>query len=93
MYKFLLYIVHPYSIPIGKPLQEEIERQGHEVFWFSEREYTKKYLSENEKILHTIAEVIAYEPHIVLTATDTVADFFLELKYKFFMVFRLIKDR
>ena len=51
MYKFLIYISHPYSIPIGKPLQAEIERRGYEVFWFSELEYTKKYFPENEKIL------------------------------------------
>lgn len=84
MYKFLLYIVHPYSIPIGRPLQAEIERQGHQVFWFSEKEYTKTYLSENEKILNTVQEVIAYEPHIVLTATDTVADFFPGIKVQIF---------
>ena len=41
MYKFLIYISYSYSIPIGKPLQEEIERRGYEVFWFSEIESTK----------------------------------------------------
>lgn len=84
MYKFLLYIVHPYSIPTGRPLQSEIEKQGHEVFWFSEKEYTKNYLSENEPVLNTIQDVIAYEPHIVLTATDTVADFFSGIKVQIF---------
>lgn len=84
MYKFLLYIVHPYSIPIGKPLQAEIERQGHKVYWFSEKEYTKSYLSADEKILNTVEEVIAYAPHIVLTATDTVADFFPGIKVQIF---------
>jgi hypothetical protein len=84
MYKFLLYIVHPYSIPIGRPLQAEIESQGHEVYWFSEQEYTKSYLSANEKILNTVDEVILYAPHIVLTATDTVADFFPGIKVQIF---------
>ncbi|CAM4120574.1 CDP-glycerol glycerophosphotransferase family protein [Flavobacterium antarcticum] len=84
MYKFLLYIVHPYSIPIGKPLQQEIERQGHQVYWFSELEYTKKYFTDNEPILNTVEEVLAYEPHIVLTSTDTVADFFPGIKVQIF---------
>lgn len=84
MYKFLIYISHPYSIPIGKPLQAEIERRGYEVFWFSELEYTKKYFPENEKILNTVQEVLDYKPHIVLTATDSVADFFTGIKVQIF---------
>lgn len=84
MYKFLLYIAHPYSIPIGKPLQKEIEEQGHQVFWFSELEYTKSHLPKDEKILNTIEEVLDYGPHIVLTATDTVADFFPGIKVQIF---------
>lgn len=84
MYNFLIYIAHPYSIPIGKPLQEEIEKQGHQVFWFSELEYTKSHLSGDEKILNTIQEVLDYNPHIVLTATDTVADFFPGIKVQIF---------
>lgn len=84
MYKFLIYISHPYSIPIGKPLQAEIERRGYEVFWFSELEYTKKYFVGNEKILNTVQEVLDYKPHIVLTATDSVADFFTGIKVQIF---------
>lgn len=84
MYRFLLYIAHPYSIPIGKPLQKEIELQGHSVSWFSELEYTKKHFSENEKILNTFEEVLAHDPHIVLTATDTVADFIPGIKVQIF---------
>ena len=83
MYKFLIYISHPYSIPIGKPLQIEIEKRGYQVCWFSELEYTKNYFQNNEKIL-TVQEVLEYEPHIVLTATDSVADFFTGIKVQVF---------
>ena len=84
MYNFLLYIAHPYSIPIGRPLQQEIERQGHSVAWFSELEYTKSHLKKEDTILHTIEEVLDYNPHIVLTATDTVADFIPGIKVQIF---------
>jgi len=84
MYKFLLYIAHPYSIPICKPLQEEIRKRGYDVQWFSELEYTKKYFEDNEPVLNTVEEVLAYNPHVVLTATDTVADFFPGIKVEIF---------
>lgn len=84
MYKFLIYISYSYSIPIGKPLQEEIERRGYEVYWFSDLEETKHYFSKSEKILNTVNEVINYNPDIVLTATDNVADFFSGIKVQIF---------
>ncbi|NBL65269.1 CDP-glycerol glycerophosphotransferase [Flavobacterium sp. NST-5] len=84
MYKFLIYISHPYSIPIGKPLQMEIEKRGYQVFWFSELEYTKDYFVGDEKILNSVEEVLNYQPHIVLTATDSVADFFSGIKVQIF---------
>lgn len=84
MYKFLIYISYSYSIPIGKPLQEEIERRGYKVYWFSELEDTKHYLSKNEKLLNTVEEVLAYNPDIILTATDNVADFFPGIKVQIF---------
>lgn len=84
MYRFLLYIAHPYSIPICKPLQDEIRKRGYDVQWFSELEYTKNYFEENEPVLNTVKEVLAYNPHIVLTATDVVADFFPGIKVEIF---------
>ncbi|APA00822.1 CDP-glycerol glycerophosphotransferase [Flavobacterium commune] len=79
-----MYISYPYSIPIGKPLQEEIERRGYNIYWFSDLENTKQYFSENEKILHTVKEVMEYNPDIVLTATDNVAYFFPGIKVQIF---------
>ena len=84
MYKFLIYISYSYSIPIGKPLQEEIERRGYEVFWFSEIESTKQYFTKNEKVLNTVKDVLQFNPDIVLTATDNVAHFFPGIKVQIF---------
>ncbi len=84
MYKFLIYISHPYSIPIGKPLEKEIQKRGYQVYWFSEHEYTKSYFENGTPVLHSVKEVLNYEPHIVLTATDSVADFFPGIKVQIF---------
>src|SRR5690606_9121463 len=84
MYRFLIYISHPYSIPIGRPLQLEIQKRNYEVFWFSELEYTKTYFSHEEPILNSVSQVLEYNPHIVLTATDYVADFFPGIKVQIF---------
>lgn len=83
MIKFLLYITYPYSIPICKPLEIEIQARGMQVKWFVEKENTKNYFNDNETVL-SIEETIDYEPHIVLTATDYVADFISGIKVQVF---------
>jgi len=84
MYKFLIYISHPYSISIGKPLQLEVQKRGYEVFWFSDLEYTKEYLSEEIPLLNSVNDVLNYKPNIILTATDVVPDFFPGIKVQIF---------
>ncbi|MEA1787125.1 CDP-glycerol glycerophosphotransferase family protein [Arenibacter sp. GZD96] len=81
--KFLLYITYPYSIPICKPLEEEIKARGMHVKWFVEDKNTITYFKGNETIV-SIEEAIAYAPHIVLTATDYVADFIPGIKVQLF---------
>lgn len=83
-YRFLIYITYPYSIPIGLPLQKEIEAQGHQVYWFCELEETKSYFKEKVPLLNNIEETVAYDPHIILTATDSVPDFYKGLKVQVF---------
>ena len=83
-YKFLIYISHTYALPIGGPLQKEILAQGHEVKWFSDQEYTKTHFPEQGELLNTIEEVIAYHPDIVLTITDSLADFIPGIKVQIF---------
>jgi len=84
MYKFLIYISHPYSIPIGKPLQHELQRRNHPVCWFSDQEYTKQYFTGDESVLQSVEDVIKFGPHVVLTASDHVADFFPGIKVQIF---------
>ena len=66
------------------PLQKEIVSRGFEVYWFSDLEYTKKYFESTDLLLNTVKEVIDYQPHIILTATDVVPDFFTGIKVEIF---------
>lgn len=83
-YRFLIYISHTYALPIGKPLQEEIIARGYEVKWFSELDAPKKHFPAAGNLIQEIEEVVQYQPHIVLTITDVVADFISGLKVQIF---------
>ncbi len=89
--RFLIYISQPYSIPIGRPLQEEIFSRGYEVKWFCDEVSTQKYLSEDEKLLRTIEEVKLYHPDVLLAATNIVPDFFPGIKVQIFHGFSVGK--
>ncbi len=83
-YRFLIYVSHSYALPIGEPLQKEILKRGHELKWFSDLEYTKAFFPEHGNLLPTIEDVIDYDPHVVLTITDSVADFIPGIKVQVF---------
>lgn len=89
--KFLIYISQAYSIPIGKPLQKEIEKRGYEVKWFCDEDETQNAFSANEKVLVSVKEVKEYKPDVVLTATNVVPDFFPGLKVQIFHGFSVGK--
>ncbi len=91
MKRFLIHISQGYSIPIGKPLQNEIREKGYKVKWFSETENAKKYLTDEEELLETVNEVMDYNPHIVLVATNSVPYFFPGIKVQIFHGFSVNK--
>ncbi|MGW1455406.1 CDP-glycerol glycerophosphotransferase family protein [Salegentibacter agarivorans] len=83
-YRFLIYISYPYAFPIGAPLQEEILKRGYEVKWFCDVEETKEYFPENGELIPEVNDAVSYNPHIVLTITDSVADFIPGIKVQIF---------
>jgi hypothetical protein len=91
MKSFLIYISQPYSIPIGRPLQEEIEKRGFSVKWFCDEEKTKKYFTVKETLLETVNEVLTFNPDVVLVATNAVPDFFPGIKVQIFHGFSVNK--
>ena len=91
MKRFLIYISQAYGIPIGLPLQEEIEKRGFEVKWFCDEDGTKEKFLDTERLLKSIESVLAYEPDVVLVATNEVPDFFPGLKVQVFHGFSVGK--
>lgn len=91
VYRFLIYISYSYSIPIGKPLEKEIYYRGWEVYWFADENEGKKAIDNFKNSFNSIGEVIAYRPHIVLAATNMVADFISGLKVQIFHGFNAEK--
>ena len=91
MKRFLIYISQAYSIPIGLPLQKEIEKRGFEVKWFCDEEETKVKLLDKKRLLNSIESVLTYQPDVVLVATNEVPDFFPGLKVQIFHGFSVGK--
>ncbi|SDB20596.1 CDP-Glycerol:Poly(glycerophosphate) glycerophosphotransferase [Flavobacteriaceae bacterium MAR_2010_188] len=92
MYRFLIYISYSYALPIGQPLVDEITSRGYEVKWFADEDEGRKGLLTKPNVLNTVEEVLKYNPHIVLTISDIVADFIPGLKVQIFHGF-LTKKR
>ncbi|QRM89680.1 CDP-glycerol glycerophosphotransferase [Lacinutrix sp. WUR7] len=90
-YHFLIYISYSYALPIGMPLETEITKRGYTVKWFADIEDGKKAIQQKNNALQTIQEVLDYKPDIVLTATDSVADFITGLKVQVFHGFNAQK--
>lgn len=90
-YKFLLHISHAYGVPICSPLEQEIIRRGYEVKWFSEVDESISLLKERDNILTSPQDVMAYGPHIVLSAANDVPDFFSGIKVQIFHGFSIHK--
>lgn len=89
--RFLIYIAQSYGIPIGKPLQKEIQNRGFEIAWFSQISDTISQLNTGDKILTTVKSVKEYNPHVVLVATNEVPDFFTGIKVQVFHGFSVSK--
>ncbi|MGV6828736.1 MAG: CDP-glycerol glycerophosphotransferase [Flavobacteriales bacterium] len=90
-YRFLIYISYSYSIPIGLPLEKEINKRGYTVKWFADEKETYSYFPKQISVLNNIKEVINYQPQIVLTATNMVPDFITGLKVQIFHGFNAQK--
>lgn len=90
-YKFLIYISYSYAIPIGAPLEDEILKRGYSVKWFADQPDGKIGVLKKLNVLKNIEDIYAYEPHIILTATDSVPDFFYALKVQVFHGFHAEK--
>ena len=83
-YKFLLYFSYSYAIPIGAPLEQEIIKRGHKVKWFTYIPEARNSIPRNSESLHSVEDLILYQPDIILSMTDYVPDFLKALKVQIF---------
>jgi hypothetical protein len=90
-YKFLIYISYSYAVPIGIPLEKEINYRGNTIKWFSDNDDGKNAIKNKNNVLETIDDVINYTPDIVLAATNIVPDFISGLKVQIFHGFLTYK--
>lgn len=90
-YRFLIYISYSYAIPIGLPLEMELRKRGYDVWWFSNLADGMQVVPSESNLFTSIKSVIHYDPHIILTITDTVPDFLRGLKVQVFHGFNAEK--
>lgn len=91
MKHFLIYISQPYSIPIGKPLEIEIEKRGYVCKWFCDEKLTQDNFSDRLRLLQSVEDVMHYHPDVVLVVTNAVPDFFPGIKVQVFHGFSVGK--
>ena len=83
--KFLFYISQDYSFAILRPLQEILLARGDEVSWFFEgNKVTKSYLTQNENLIHTVADIFNYHPDVVVAPSNSIPNFLPGLKVAVF---------
>ena len=91
MKRFLIYISQTYGIPIGIPLQNEIEKRGYEVKWFCDEPGIESTSDLSEVSFISVYDVMTYTPDVVLTTSNVVPDFFPGIKVQVFHGFSVGK--
>lgn len=76
---YLLFASHSYAYSIMRPLQEEIRRRGDLVAWYLE-DTCPDMLQPDEARMHSIDEVMAYNPIAVFASGNWIYDFFPGVK-------------
>lgn len=84
-YKLLFYVEQNYSFDILRPLQDIALQQGHLVKWLLVgNDISRVFLNENEEVLETLSDAVAYSPDAVFAPGDRVPSFIPGLKVQVF---------
>ncbi|MDE5944050.1 MAG: CDP-glycerol glycerophosphotransferase family protein [Rikenella sp.] len=88
--KYLFIASLTYAYPILRPIQRAIRERGGETAWFVDGP-CDEYLRDDERRLHSVAEVKAFDPTAVFTVANSVYDFFPGIKVQVFHGYNIDK--
>ncbi|PLX99400.1 MAG: CDP-glycerol--glycerophosphate glycerophosphotransferase [Desulfuromonas sp.] len=74
-----MYVSELYALGILRPMQKAARARGAEVAWFFEKDGAE-HLTENERLLSSVEEVLAYKPDAVFVPGNWVPHFFPGIK-------------
>ncbi|GGF64836.1 UDP-N-acetylglucosamine 2-epimerase [Alteromonas lipolytica] len=81
--RYVLFTSLSYAYSIFRPLQKAIKQRGDEVAWFLE-EGCPDLLDDDEKRLHTIKDVIEYDPLAIFACGNLIYHFLPGIKVSVF---------
>jgi len=82
---YLFYIAHNYSFEILRPLQQVMLAQGEQVKWLAiGNEVTSSYFDQNETLLSSVEEAIAFQPDATFAPGNEIPNFIPGLKVQVF---------
>src|SRR5436190_86173 len=90
MQRYLLFANELYALPILRPLAQAIRASQGEVAWFVAARLAK-YLNPDERRLRNAAEIHAFAPAAVFSASNWVPHFFPGAKVQVFHGFNVEK--
>lgn len=88
--RYLLFVSKLYGYAIVRPVQAAIRARGDEVAWFIHG-VSSEHLRDDERQLHTVEEVMNYQPDAVFVASNWVPYFFPGAKVQLFHGFNAEK--
>lgn len=87
---YLLFASLSYSYGILRPLQTEIRKRGHKAAWFLE-DTCENRLTDDEELLTTVEDVIAFNPVAVFAPGNYIPHFFPGVKVALFHGYPIFK--
>lgn len=90
MKRYLLFATTLYALPILRPIAQAIAAAGGESAWFVSPALNG-YMRDDETVFRDLAQIKAYDPYAVMSASNWVPHFFPGIKVQIFHGFNVNK--